>query len=67
MTDITIDNDGTKLAASIYGPADADPILFLHGLSPHRTLVFEERVARDLRAFLSGFVARSKLAGSTFD
>jgi pimeloyl-ACP methyl ester carboxylesterase len=33
MTDITIDNNGTKLAASTYGSADAEPILFLHGIS----------------------------------
>ena len=36
MTDITIENQGTKLAASIYGTADAEPILFLHGLSLSR-------------------------------
>ena len=33
MTDITLDNRGTKLAASVYGAADAEPLLFLHGLS----------------------------------
>ena len=36
MTDITLDNGGTKLAASICGPPDADAILFLHGLSSSR-------------------------------
>jgi pimeloyl-ACP methyl ester carboxylesterase len=36
MTDITIANGSTKLAASIYGPPDAEPILFLHGLSLSR-------------------------------
>jgi pimeloyl-ACP methyl ester carboxylesterase len=33
MTDLTIDNASIKLAASVYGPADAGPILFLHGVS----------------------------------
>jgi pimeloyl-ACP methyl ester carboxylesterase len=33
MTDITIDNHGTRLAASTCGSADAEPILFLHGIS----------------------------------
>jgi pimeloyl-ACP methyl ester carboxylesterase len=36
MTDITIINGSTKLAASIYGPPDAEPILFLHGISLSR-------------------------------
>ena len=36
MTDITLDNKGARLAASVYGPADAEPILFLHGLSLSR-------------------------------
>jgi pimeloyl-ACP methyl ester carboxylesterase len=36
MTDITIENGGTRLAASVYGPADAAPILFLHGISLSR-------------------------------
>jgi len=36
MTDITLDNGGTRLAASIYGPAAAEPILFLHGISLSR-------------------------------
>src|SRR3954447_7160295 len=33
MTDITLNNAGTRLAVSVPGPADGDPILFLHGLS----------------------------------
>jgi len=36
MTDITLNNDGTRLAASVYGPADGEPILFLHGTSLSR-------------------------------
>lgn len=36
MTHITIINGSTKLAASIYGPPDAEPILFLHGVSLSR-------------------------------
>ncbi|MGO8976392.1 MAG: alpha/beta fold hydrolase [Steroidobacteraceae bacterium] len=36
MTDITIINESTKLAASVYGPPDAEPILFLHGVSLSR-------------------------------
>ncbi len=36
MTDITIANRNTKLAASVYGPPTATPILFLHGLSLSR-------------------------------
>jgi pimeloyl-ACP methyl ester carboxylesterase len=36
VTDITLDNNGIKLAASIYGPADGEPILFLHGISLSR-------------------------------
>ncbi|MGY3529658.1 alpha/beta fold hydrolase [Bradyrhizobium sp. USDA 4452] len=36
MTDITLDNDGVRLAASVVGPADGEPILFLHGLSLSR-------------------------------
>jgi pimeloyl-ACP methyl ester carboxylesterase len=36
MTDITLDNKGIKLAASVHGPADGEPILFLHGLSLSR-------------------------------
>lgn len=33
MTDISIDAGGKKLAASVYGPNDAAPVLFLHGIS----------------------------------
>jgi pimeloyl-ACP methyl ester carboxylesterase len=36
MTDITIANNNTKLAASVYGPSAAAPILFLHGISLSR-------------------------------
>jgi pimeloyl-ACP methyl ester carboxylesterase len=36
MTDITLDNKGNKLALSVYGAADAEPILFLHGMSMSR-------------------------------
>ena len=36
MTDIALDNKGIKLAASVYGPADGEPILFLHGMSLSR-------------------------------
>jgi pimeloyl-ACP methyl ester carboxylesterase len=36
MTDITIANSNTKLAASVFGPPAADPILFLHGISLSR-------------------------------
>jgi len=45
MTDITIDNDGVRLAASVYGAADAKPILFLHGLSLSRD-TWEETTQR---------------------
>lgn len=36
MTDITIANSNTKLAASVYGPPTATPILLLHGISLSR-------------------------------
>ncbi|MFB9266873.1 alpha/beta fold hydrolase [Bradyrhizobium erythrophlei] len=36
MTDITLDNKGVKLAVSVHGPTDGEPILFLHGLSLSR-------------------------------
>ena len=36
MTDITIENRGIRLAASVDGPANAKAILFLHGLSLSR-------------------------------
>src|SRR5947209_18714108 len=36
MTDITLDNKGNKLALSVYGAADAEPVLFLHGMSMSR-------------------------------
>lgn len=36
MTDITLDNHGVRLAASVDGPTNGEPILFLHGLSVSR-------------------------------
>ncbi|MGN1288046.1 MAG: alpha/beta fold hydrolase [Bradyrhizobium sp.] len=36
MTDIALDNHGIRLAASVHGPTDGEPILFLHGLSLSR-------------------------------
>ncbi len=36
MTDLTLDNDGVRLAASVDGPTAGEPILFLHGLSLSR-------------------------------
>lgn len=36
MTDLTLDNHGLRLAVSVRGPADAPPILFLHGVSMSR-------------------------------
>ncbi|WP_050629233.1 alpha/beta fold hydrolase [Bradyrhizobium viridifuturi] len=36
MTDITLDNRGVGLAASVDGPTDGEPLLFLHGLSLSR-------------------------------
>jgi pimeloyl-ACP methyl ester carboxylesterase len=36
VTDITLDNNGLKLAASVDGPANGEPILFLHGMSMSR-------------------------------
>ena len=36
MTDISIRRDGITLAASVYGSREAQPMLFLHGLSQSR-------------------------------
>jgi len=36
MTDVTLENNGVRLAASVYGPAHGDPLLFLHGMSLSR-------------------------------
>jgi pimeloyl-ACP methyl ester carboxylesterase len=36
LTDITLDNKGVRLAVSVDGPTDGEPILFLHGLSLSR-------------------------------
>jgi hypothetical protein len=33
MTDIAIENGDIKLAATVYGADNPDPILFLHGIS----------------------------------
>lgn len=33
MTDLTVTNADLKLAASVHGPIDGEPILFLHGVS----------------------------------
>jgi pimeloyl-ACP methyl ester carboxylesterase len=45
MTDITIENRGIRLAASVDGPADSKAILFLHGLS-HSRDTWEEAAKR---------------------
>ena len=45
MTDITLDNNGIKLAASVYGPTNGEPILFLHGISLSRD-TWEESAER---------------------
>jgi pimeloyl-ACP methyl ester carboxylesterase len=45
VTDIALDNGGTRLAASVYGPADAEPILFLHGIAESRD-TWEETALR---------------------
>jgi pimeloyl-ACP methyl ester carboxylesterase len=36
VTDITLDNKGVKLAVSVHGQTDSEPILFLHGMSLSR-------------------------------
>jgi pimeloyl-ACP methyl ester carboxylesterase len=36
MTDITLENKGTKLALSVHGAENAEPVLFLHGISLSR-------------------------------
>ena len=36
MTDLTLSNGALKLAASVYGPPDRPPLLFLHGLGLSR-------------------------------
>jgi len=33
MTDITLNNGGMKLAASIHGPPNGEPVIFVHALS----------------------------------
>ena len=41
MNDITIENAGLALAASVYGPPDAPPILLLHGISNSRDVWYD--------------------------
>jgi pimeloyl-ACP methyl ester carboxylesterase len=41
VNDITIDNAGVALAASVYGPPGAPPVLFLHGISNARDTWFD--------------------------
>ncbi len=41
MNDITIDLAGLPLAASVYGPRDATPVLLLHGLSNSRDVWYD--------------------------
>jgi pimeloyl-ACP methyl ester carboxylesterase len=41
MNDLTIDNHGLALAASVYGPEGAPPVLFLHGISNARDTWFD--------------------------
>ena len=36
MTDVSLSNGSVRLAASVYGPIDAPPILFLHGVTLSR-------------------------------
>src|SRR3984957_16686820 len=48
VTDIARGHKGIKLAASIYGPADGEPILFLHGMSLSRDTWDE--IAEQLKA-----------------
>src|SRR5262249_9820517 len=36
MTDISLSNGSIRLAASVHGPMDAPPILFLHGVTLSR-------------------------------
>lgn len=50
MTDVTLVNSSLKLAASIYGPDDAPPLLFLHGLALSRD-TWEEGVGRLAQGF----------------
>jgi len=45
MTDVTLFNGSLKLAASVYGPESAPPLLFLHGLALSRD-TWEEGVGR---------------------
>jgi pimeloyl-ACP methyl ester carboxylesterase len=48
VTDITLNNGGTKLALSVYGPENDHPVLFLHGISLSRDSW--EEVALSLRS-----------------
>ncbi len=57
MTDITIANSNIKLAASVYGPPAAAPILFLHGISLSRDTweEIEQRLSPTYRAWTLDF------------
>lgn len=57
MTDMTIVNGGIRLAASVHGPADAAPVLFLHGMSISRDTWEEirERLADRYRIWTLDF------------
>jgi pimeloyl-ACP methyl ester carboxylesterase len=50
MTDVTLNNGSLKLAASVYGSANAPPLLFLHGLSLSRD-TWEEGARRLMDRF----------------
>jgi len=50
VTDLTLRNGSLGLAASVYGPDGAPPILFLHGLALSRD-VWEEGVGRLVQSF----------------
>ncbi|WP_373068910.1 alpha/beta fold hydrolase [Gemmatimonas sp.] len=41
MNDLTIDNAGLALAASVYGRPDAPPVLLLHGISNSRDVWYD--------------------------
>jgi pimeloyl-ACP methyl ester carboxylesterase len=57
MTDMTIANGSLKLAASVHGPAAAEPVLFLHGMSQSRDTWEEirERLADRYRIWTLDF------------
>jgi pimeloyl-ACP methyl ester carboxylesterase len=41
MNDITIENAGLALAASVYGQPEAPPVLLLHGISNSRDVWYD--------------------------